>query len=108
MAETYHVLNWRELPLSLAATLASGLDGESRTKRKLRGEDMRLETILQTAMLDQLRILSWYQTEDSRTGKNAPKPILSMLRGEAKPSPVTSFASPEEFMERRRRIIGGS
>ena len=37
MAETYRVLNWRELPLVTAATLAQGLPSSSRTKRRISG-----------------------------------------------------------------------
>lgn len=110
MAETYHVFNWRELPLRLAATLAIGLDAESRVRRKLAGDEMRLDTMLRAAILDQLQILRWYQTEDGQKGQNPPEMMVDMLRGRTKRNKarrVTAFARAEDFEARRRKIIGG-
>ena len=44
MAETYHVLDWRALPLRLAATLAAGLPETSRSLRKAAGRTVDFET----------------------------------------------------------------
>lgn len=108
MAETYHCFNWRELPLRLAATLAIGLDADSRTKRKLAGDAPRLETMLLAAILDQLQILRWYKTEDGRKGKNPPEMMAGkLIKQSKKPEKQRPFDS-AAFEEKWRRITGGT
>jgi hypothetical protein len=105
MAETYHVLNWRELPLKTAAVLASGLHEDSRSLRKLTGQKLRSEQYTQLAILDELRLLRWMRTKDAAHGRNKPDSILdAMLQEEKK---VTGFRTPEEFEARRQKIISG-
>ncbi len=108
-AETYHILNWRGLPIKLSAVLAFGLSEDSRTKRKMSNENVSVDTLLRASILDQLQIIRWYQTEDGREGKNPPRMMVDVLRGVEKTnvSRVTAFATVEDFEERRRRIIGG-
>ena len=45
-AETYHILDYRALPLKLAAVLACGLRDDSRIKMKLAGMKLNPETML--------------------------------------------------------------
>ncbi len=107
MAETYHVLNWRELPLKTAAILASGLHPDSRTCRKLSGQKVILDTAIRAAMLDELRMLVWMNTKDGSKGKNRPESIfLKMLAPPEKPK-MTVFSSPEAFEQRRNQILAG-
>ena len=54
MAETYHVLDWRALPLRLAATLAAGLPETSRSLRKAAGRTVDFETELLAYAADRL------------------------------------------------------
>lgn len=106
-AETYHVLDWRGLPIRLSAVLVFGLSEDSRVKRKLSGEKVGVDTLLRASILDQLQILRWYQTEDGRKGENPPSLMVDVLTGKQKISKVTAFATVEDFETRRRRIIGG-
>lgn len=107
MAETYHVLNWRELPLKTAAILASGLPQDSRCRQKLSGQKLRILEYTQLAILDELRLLVYSRTEDAATGKNRPKSILKeVLQQDEKPRTL-SFRTPEEFEARRMKIIKG-
>lgn len=109
MAETYHVLNWRELPLSTAAVLAIGLHPDSRTFRKLRGEKQTQDMLLKAAILDQLRILTWQNTRDAEKGRNRPESVLKLMTEERKEKQrVTAFRSPEDFERRRLAIIKGN
>lgn len=106
MAETYHVLNWRELPLKTAAVLASGLHQNSRSMRKLRSQKLRSEEYTELAILDELRIIRWLLTKDAEKGRNRPESMLmKMLKLDEKPR-ITGFRTPEEF-EARRKIIAG-
>jgi hypothetical protein len=106
MAETYHVLHWRELPLKTAAVLASGLHQNSRSMRKLRSQKLRSEEYTELAILDELRIIRWLLTKDAEKGRNRPESMLmKMLKLDEKPR-ITGFRTPEEF-EARRKIIAG-
>ena len=53
------MLGWRTLPLRLAATLAAGLPGESRSVLKLRGLRISNETQLLASVADSLFRLEW-------------------------------------------------
>lgn len=110
MAETYHVYDWRELPLKTAAVLASGLHESSRVRRKLSGRVLTLENELRADMLDQLKFLAWSKTKDAEKGRNRPKSVYQQLT-EKKNGPkakVTGFRSAEAFEARRRAIIEGA
>lgn len=104
-AETYHILNWRVLKPSLAAALAFGLPDNSRTKRKLSGSDIGLDTMLLAAIADRLTILAWQNTEDGHKGRNKPKSILDDLMhgGKRAKNSATTYASPDAFNEAWRK-----
>lgn len=109
MAETYHVLNWRELPLKTAAILASGLHEDCRSLRKLRGQKIRADQLWQLAVLDELRLLFWSRTKDAEKGKNQPKSLLkAVLDSDEQNTAVTGFLTPEQFEARRKEIIARS
>ena len=84
-AEYYHVLNWRELPRRLAATLAIGLPANSRCKRRIDGIEVPLETLLLAKIADLLATWIWMHTEDGEKGRNRPQSIVAALTGEKKP-----------------------
>lgn len=56
-AETYHIYDYKALPLKLAATLANGLRRDSRIKMALADQTMPLEVFLLAGILDRLSIL---------------------------------------------------
>ncbi len=107
-AEFYHVLDYRELGLKRAATLACGLDDRSRIMRSMTGYPKPLGTLLQAAALDRLSLLVWANTKDAQRGRNRPKPVLDALleSGKEKEPEIRSFATIEEFEAARQRILG--
>lgn len=109
MAETYHVFNWRALPLQLAATLAGGLRDDSRCAMALRGHDVSGDRILQAASLDYLALLWWAKTEDGAKGRNRPASVLSMFlhEGDDKQDSVI-FDSVEAYEAARAQLTGGA
>lgn len=107
MAETYHVLNWRELPPRTAAVLACGLPADSRVSRKLRGEKYSLDTVLTVAILDELRWLVWARSRDAEKGKNRPKSLLRQMLEKPAAEKPTAFDSPEAFEAQRKMIMAG-
>lgn len=105
-AETYHVLDWRGLPLHLAATLAVGLRPNSRIKSAMVGYKAPFDTVLLAAVVDRLGGIAWMLSEDGRKGINRPEALLPTLTGHRKESDVISFASGDAFETARRRLLG--
>lgn len=96
-AETYHVLDWRSIPVRLAATLAAGLPETSRIRMKMAGLNVSTSLLMQAAMLDRLNLLVWMQTKDGQKKRRRPKSVAEILTGEEKRSTVQAFDSEEEF-----------
>lgn len=112
-AETYHILDWRALPLQTAAVLASGLRDNSRIKMKIAELEIPPELMMMAAMVDRLSMLVWAKTEDAQKGRNRPESILAKLTDRstsdehASKSGVKLFRTAEEFEEARKRAIKG-
>ena len=105
-AETYHVLNWRGLPLHLAATLAVGLRPNSRIKSAMVGYKAPFDTVLLAAAVDRLGGIAWMMSEDGRRGVNRPEALVPAMTGQKKESEVISFASSDAFEAARKRLLG--
>lgn len=102
------MLNWRSLPVRLAATLAAGLPPDSRSRMVLAGETVTLENTLRALIVDQLNRLEW-RLCDGRA-ETRPKSLLAALRGEPDEidsGSVQSFDSPEDFEAAMAAIEGG-
>lgn len=108
-AETYHILDYRALPLKTAAVLASGLRDNSRIKMRIAEMDISPETALMAAAVDRLSLLVWAKTKDAETGTNRPESILAKLTNKEpiKDSDLQAFDTVEEFEAARQRIIQG-
>lgn len=103
LAETYHILDYRSLPVQLVATLSAGLRDDSRIKLKAADTSVGLETIILAAIADNLTML--------RAGmdrKNRSKPFLftEAINGERKKQKVRGFRTAEEFEAALKRIRG--
>lgn len=107
-AETYHIYEWRALPVSYAATLATGLREDSRIKLALSKTPVDLQTMLTAAAVDRLSLLVWAGTKDGERGVNRPKSIVASLSehqdGE---SDVVAYATGSDFERARERILRG-
>lgn len=100
-AQFYHVLEYKELRPSLAATLAMGLPEESRTKRKLTGVNLTLDQMLMSLILDDFNAFLY-----SRRKHKGPKPkqVFMMLTKPEKPKDeLMSFRTPAEYEAWRAR-----
>ena len=112
-AETYHILDWRALPLQTAAVLAAGLRENSRIKMRIAESEISPELALMAATVDRLSMLVWAKTEDAQKGRNRPESILAKLtnrntNGEkVTDSGVRVFRTAEEFEAARKRILQG-
>lgn len=100
------MLYWRHLPLHLAATLASGLPDDSRSKRGLTGQTSSLSLQMQAAATDSLLRLEWRLA--GCPGGRPPQAILAALTGTAEDTGgVQGFDSPEEFEAACAALKGG-
>jgi hypothetical protein len=101
--ETYHVIEFRELPLRRAAVLAAGLREDSRIKRKIGGAAVGTDTALLAMIVDRLSLLFWM-----RTGGDRPQMVTELLiPGAKQEADICSFASAEDFEAERSRILRG-
>ena len=108
--ETYHIYDYRAIPLSLAAVLASGLGENSRIKKKVSKNDNDASTLLLASIADGIRIIAWMLSDDGRNGINRPGSIYKAITGkneEKKNDEAMVFQSPEEFERERKRILEG-
>lgn len=106
-AETYSIYNYKSLPLKLVATLASGLSGDSRIKRKLSGLNHSIDTLLLACIVDRLSLLLWRDTKDASKGKNKPESMYELLTSSNKDVSEShnSFTSGKDFEKERQRIL---
>lgn len=108
LAETYHVYDWRSLPVMTAAALAMGLRPTSRIAQKLSGAPAAPDTILLAMAVDALRLLVWQNTKDGTHGRNRPKSVLqAILRGDKAKEHVPGFDSAEDFNAWRATMMEG-
>lgn len=108
LAETYHIYDYKSLPLSRVAIFAVGLRENSRIKMKMNNLKYPLNTMFLAMIADSLRMMAWMQTKDGASGVNMPKSILSQLLQEesVSNSDVEAFTTPEDFEKRRKEILG--
>lgn len=106
LAETYHVLNYRELSPKLVAVLCSGLSPDSRIKRKIVKRKNTLEDCLLAMLVDRVSLLVWSKTEDGQKNRNRPKSILKALEEEPSESKYTGFNTIDDFERKRAELLG--
>ncbi len=109
LAETYHIFDYRSLPLKKVATFAVGLKEDSRIKMAMSKIKYSFDTLLIAAILDNLNQRTWAMSEDARNGGNRPQHILNRLLGEEyqeQDQTEMGFESGEEYERARRKILG--
>lgn len=106
-AETYRVLDYRELTPEQAARLAAGLRNDSRIKLKIAGAARDEKTIMIASIHDAVNFLAWAKTKDASKGRNRPKSLVQFITsGEInKQSDVVAADSIDEFKVMRQKII---
>ena len=106
LAETYHIYDYKQLPLTKVAVFAIGLKNNSRIKMKMSGQLVPMETLLLAGISDRLSILMWRQTQDGQKGRNMPVMILDALTlRKSKESDVIVFSSGEDYEKTRNAIL---
>lgn len=101
LAETYHIYDYRSLPLKTVATFSVGLRENSRIKMIMAGIKYSFETMLLASILDNLNLRTWAMSKDGQNGKNMPQSIVDKLLGreEVSESKYMLFDTAEAFEE---------
>lgn len=107
LAEYYGILDMEALPVSKLAGFAFGLPPESRTKMRISGLKLPVQTLLLAGILDRLSIIAWQNTKDGHTGANKPKSVLEDLISEKEKDRIVSFRTGEDFTAAWERIRKG-
>ena len=100
-AQYYRVLDWRSLPLPLAATLAAGLPRESRCRSRSEGREWPTETLLLAVLCDYVGLALWRLAGGPESDREPPEGMLSALLGrepKKQETAVQSFESGEAFL----------
>lgn len=102
LAETYHIYDYRSLPLKTAAALSAGLREDSRIKLLAADAPADLEILILSAIADNLTLLRAGMSKD-RT-----KPFLftDAIWGDKKKTHGAAFDTVEEFEAAFARIRG--
>lgn len=108
LAETYHVFNYRELPVKLLATLVAGLRADSRTKMEINGAKAPTNTLIMALIFDKLNQWVWLNSKEGQKGHNPPPSLVEKLTSEPKQSKIQSYDSGDDFDAAYQRIIGGN
>lgn len=109
-AETYHIYNWRSLPVRTAATLAAGLRDDARINLKMSGMPCNFDRILMAGIFDAARVANWQRSKDGQTGKSKPDlmaPKLMKLEAKQASGAVEAFVDGDAFIRAREKLING-
>lgn len=108
LAETYHIYDYRSLPVKLVATLSAGLRDNSRIKLLASGVPVSQDTLLLATIADRVEAFRYSFSGDASKGRNKPVSIVESLFGELekKKNGVASFATAEAFEAALAKIRG--
>jgi hypothetical protein len=102
LAETYHVLDYKALPVKLVAILANGLGNKSRIKKKLANIKVSIEEMMMASIADNLSII-----QKSLSGHKEKLFLFTEYFGESLPENQKGFNSVQEFEETRKKLMKG-
>lgn len=109
-AETYHIYDYRSLPVSRAAILASGLREDARIRMKMNGHHVPLRERLIAGLYD-LIVETAYAIGGS---KDAPPSLLEQIdvmdqtagRGGKSGNGIIGFRTPDELNNKLKELRG--
>jgi hypothetical protein len=103
LAETYHIYDYRSLPVQLVATLSAGLRDDSRIKLRAADSPVDLETVMLAVIADNLSAI---RTGLSKDNRQKPFSFVEAINGERKKKKVLGFRTSAEFDAALARIRG--
>lgn len=103
LAETYHVLDYKAIPVMTLATLCAGLHGDSRIKMKLIDVKEIPKTFSLIRIADVLTIINYALT--AKEGAKKPTLYQDIITGKQQKKTTGGFSSIDEFEEARKRFL---
>lgn len=104
LAETYHIFNYKSLPIFTVATLASGLRDDSRIKLKLNKQRVSNTDLLLAVIADRLGlILSVFSGEEPK--EYFIDCVFEGVSVQRKHSNIKQYKSANEFEEARKKYF---
>lgn len=99
LAETYHIYDYRSLPLQLVATLSAGLRDDSRIKLRFADSPVTQDTILLATIVDKIEMFKYLFTTDASKGINKPSSVVdAILNGNTKKQKgIVAYKTAEAF-----------
>lgn len=108
LAETYHIYDYRSLPLHMVGIFACGLREDSRIMMKVMGVKVNTIQTLLALIADNTRLIAWLQSSDGEKGINRPKPLLAMMSEEEySENNIETFENGQQFDDEWNRLTGG-
>lgn len=102
LAETYHIYDYRSLPLKTVATLSAGLREDSRIRLLAADAPADLEVLILSAIADNLTLLRAGMSKD----KTKPFLFTDAIWGDKKKIHGAAFDTVEDFEATLTRIRG--
>lgn len=106
LAETYHIYDYKQLPLQTIAVFSVGLKSNSRIKMKMNNQAVDLDTLLLAGISDRLNFWLWSQSKDGEKNINRPDSLVEILTNkEPREKNVITFSSGEDFTNKRNELL---
>lgn len=105
MAETYHIYDIEQYPVTLIATLLSGLREDTRTIMALTGRKLSLKQTVDVLTYDAINLILWSKTRDGQNNVNRPKRLIDILNNKEVKEEVEGFDSGEELLTAFNKIV---
>lgn len=109
MAETYHIYDYKSLPLHMVGIFACGLRQNSRIAMKISGAKFSLEQIVLAAIADGTRMTAWLNSMNGEKGIKKPTSLVEILLGNEtdEESIIETFDSGQDFNDEWIRMTRG-
>ena len=95
LAETYHIYDYRSLPVQLVATLSAGLREDSRIMMRLAGAPCSQETLLLAMIADRIELFRFGFLADKKN--DGPVSVVDALYGKTNANSRVSFRTGDEL-----------
>lgn len=105
MAETYHIYDYKQYPVTLIATLLSGLREDSRTIMALTGRKLSLKQTVDAMTYDAINLILWSKTTDGHNNTKRPKRLIDILINKENKEEVEGFDSGEDLLAAFNKIV---
>lgn len=105
LAETYGILDYKQIKPSILAVLVIGLPKDSRIMRKVSNAKLGYKDSVLALIFDTLQIIAYKQGH--KKGAKRPESLYKRLTAEDKKDEYMTFTSPEAFERWRKEHING-